>query len=142
MKALDLTIPPRVLARANEVVEWKGAPSSRWLAALTHGRTWRERRICNDRIQMLGGDVPHVADLAWPQREPAAIQGRHCRGCRRPQRADPLQDVLGHGNRGKTVEKERAQASGRAESAERQASAGNSENPIGTIKNFVCKYLC
>jgi uncharacterized protein YkwD len=26
--------------------------------------------------------------------------------------------------------------------AERQASAGNSENPIGTIKNFVCKYLC
>jgi hypothetical protein len=26
--------------------------------------------------------------------------------------------------------------------AERQASAGNSENPIGTVKNFVCKYLC
>ena len=26
--------------------------------------------------------------------------------------------------------------------AERQASAGNSENPIGTIKSFVCKYLC
>jgi hypothetical protein len=26
--------------------------------------------------------------------------------------------------------------------AERQASAGSSENPIGTIKNFVCKYLC
>jgi hypothetical protein len=26
--------------------------------------------------------------------------------------------------------------------AERQASAGNSENPIGTIENFVCKYLC
>jgi uncharacterized protein YkwD len=28
------------------------------------------------------------------------------------------------------------------ETAERQASAGHSENPIGTIKNFVCKYLC
>ena len=27
-------------------------------------------------------------------------------------------------------------------SAERQASAGNSENPISTIKNFVCNYLC
>ena len=26
--------------------------------------------------------------------------------------------------------------------AERQASAGNSENPIGTIKSVVCKYLC
>ena len=26
--------------------------------------------------------------------------------------------------------------------AERQASAGSSENPISTIKNFVCKYLC
>ena len=25
---------------------------------------------------------------------------------------------------------------------ERQASAGSSENPISTIKNFVCKYLC
>src|SRR5262249_38156002 len=60
-------------------------------------------------------DVPHVADLAGPQREPAAIQGRHCRGCRRPQRADPLQSVLGHGNRGKAVEKERAQGRGRTE---------------------------
>jgi uncharacterized protein YkwD len=27
-------------------------------------------------------------------------------------------------------------------SAERQASAGNSDNPISTIKNFVCNYLC
>ena len=26
--------------------------------------------------------------------------------------------------------------------AERQESAGSSENPISTIKNFVCKYLC
>jgi uncharacterized protein YkwD len=26
--------------------------------------------------------------------------------------------------------------------AERQASAGSAENPISTIKNFVCKYLC
>ena len=26
--------------------------------------------------------------------------------------------------------------------AERQESAGSSENPINTIKNFVCKYLC
>ena len=26
--------------------------------------------------------------------------------------------------------------------AERRESAGSSENPIGTIKNFVCKYLC
>src|SRR5262249_12297275 len=65
--------------------------------------------------QDMGGDVPLVADLAGPQRESAAIQGRHCRGCRRPQRADPLQDVLGHGDRGKAVEKERAQGRGRTE---------------------------
>ena len=28
------------------------------------------------------------------------------------------------------------------QTAERQHSAGSSENPISMIKNFVCKYLC
>jgi hypothetical protein len=28
------------------------------------------------------------------------------------------------------------------EIAERHYSTGSSENPISTIKNFVCKYLC
>src|ERR1700724_3360840 len=45
--------------------------------------------------QDLGGDVPDVAGLAGPQCEPLAIEGRQRRGRRRPQRKDPLQNVLG-----------------------------------------------
>src|SRR4029453_15106755 len=56
-----------------------------------------------------------MADIAGTHGESAAIQGGHCRVRSRPQRADPLQDLLGHGDRGKAVEKERAEGHGRTE---------------------------
>ena len=38
--------------------------------------------------------------------------------------------------------KKEPKVAARRETAERQDGAGSSENPISTIKNFVCKYLC
>src|SRR5262249_34149402 len=92
--------------------------------------------------QDMGGDVPHVADLAGPQRESAAIQGRHCRGCRRPQRADPLKTYWAMVIAEKPSKKKEPRVAAERKTAERQESAGSSENPISTIKNLVCKYLC
>jgi hypothetical protein len=42
----------------------------------------------------------------------------------------------------KPSKKKEPKAAPERKTAECQASAGNSENPIGTIKDFVCKYLC
>jgi uncharacterized protein YkwD len=42
----------------------------------------------------------------------------------------------------KSSKKKEPKAAAERKTAERQASAVSSENPIGTIKNFVCKYLC
>src|SRR5215468_8932320 len=42
----------------------------------------------------------------------------------------------------KPSKKKEPKVASERKTAERQASAGSSENPIGTVKNFVCKYLC
>jgi uncharacterized protein YkwD len=42
----------------------------------------------------------------------------------------------------KSLKKKEPKVAAERKTAERQASAGSSENPIGTVKNFVCKYLC
>ena len=42
----------------------------------------------------------------------------------------------------KPSKKKEPKVAAERKTAERQASAENSENPINTIKNFVCMYLC
>jgi len=42
----------------------------------------------------------------------------------------------------KPLKKKEPKLPAERKAAERQASAGGSENPISTIKNFVCKHLC
>jgi uncharacterized protein YkwD len=42
----------------------------------------------------------------------------------------------------KPSKKKEPKVAAERKTAERQASAGSSENPISTIKNFVCTYLC
>jgi hypothetical protein len=42
----------------------------------------------------------------------------------------------------KPSKKKEPKATEERKTAERQESAGSSDNPISTIKNFVCKYLC
>jgi uncharacterized protein YkwD len=42
----------------------------------------------------------------------------------------------------KSLKKKEPKVAAERKTAERQANAGSSENPIGTVKNFVCKYLC
>jgi len=42
----------------------------------------------------------------------------------------------------KLSKKKEPKVAAERKTAERQESVGSSENPINTIKNFVCKYLC
>jgi hypothetical protein len=42
----------------------------------------------------------------------------------------------------KPSKKKEPKVAAERETAERGDRAGSSENPISTIKNFVCKYLC
>jgi hypothetical protein len=42
----------------------------------------------------------------------------------------------------KPSKKKEPKVAAERKTAERNESAGSSENPISTIKNFVCKYLC
>ena len=42
----------------------------------------------------------------------------------------------------KSPKKKERKATAQERIVERHESAGNSENPLSTIKNFVCKYLC
>jgi hypothetical protein len=64
-------------------------------------------------------------EVTGPQCEPFTIRGRQRRGRRRPQRADPLQDLLGHGDRGQVAEKEGPQGHGGRRNSGRQRGLGD-----------------
>ena len=81
-----------------------------------------------------------MADLARPQREPAAIQGRHWIAVARNEQAR-YKSYWAMVIAEKPSKKKESMVAAERKTANRQESAENSDNTISAIKNFICKYL-